>query len=141
MKLIRPSIFLYLFIIIGIHSCNRPVCENTNAIFDMNEFNSPEYKTELFNQIQNIGQNNLSYWFDSYVRENDREYIVVNIQGETLCAKGMIRVEDWNKIEGIKNVEGKGYSGAELAGLRFSIEKDLSDNIELVYADINQIID
>jgi len=95
---------------------------------------------ELIKQINKFGQENLSYWFDSYIKKNDKEYIVVHIQNQSLCVKGMVLVNDWNKIAGIKKKEGKGYVGAKLKGLTFNIQKD-GNKIELIYKDIVRIVD
>lgn len=133
-------IIISLSAILATISCDRPNCENKNPIFDKYDVNSTEYKMELINQINSFGQENLNYWFDSYMKENEKEYIVVNIQNKYLCAKGMIMVNDWNKIEGIKKTKGKGYVGAKLKGLTFNIEKDVN-TIELIYKDIIRIVD
>ena len=127
-------------VIITTGACDRPNCENKNPIFDKYAINSEEYKAELLSQIEKYGQKNLTYWFDSYLVENGKEYITVKIQNDSLCAKGMIQVNDWNKIEGIKRTKGKGYVGAKLKGLTFNVEND-SNRIELVYKDITRIVD
>jgi hypothetical protein len=131
---------LILLVFLGTVSCDRPNCDNKNPIFDKYDINSIEYKMELTKQINTFGQENLNYWFDSYMKENEKEYIVVNIQNKSLCAKGKILVNDWNKIEGIKRTQGMGYVGAKLKGLTFNVEKD-SNQIEFVYKDITRIVD
>ncbi len=140
MKLKINLILVISLMILIVVSCNRPNCENKNLIFDKYDIDSEEYKTELLNQIEKYGQKNLTYWFDSYIKENGNEYIIVNIQNHALCAKGKIQVNDWNKIEGIKTTQGKGYVGAKLKGLTFDVEKK-SNKTELIYKDINRIVD
>jgi hypothetical protein len=127
-------------VILTVESCDRSICDNKNPIFDKYDINSFEYKTELIKQIEKIGQKNLSYWFESYTKENEKEYIIINIQNDSLCAKGKILVNDWNKIEGIKRTKGQSYVGVKLKGLTFNIEND-SNKIELIYKDITQIVD
>ena len=129
-----------LFVILTVVSCDRPICSNKNPVFDKYDINSFEYKTELLKQIEKIGQKNLSYRFESYIKENEKEYIIVNIQNHSLCAKGKIMVKDWHKIEGIKRTSGQSYVGVKLKGLTFDIEKE-SNNIELIYKDITRIVD
>jgi hypothetical protein len=131
---------MLLLMIIATVSCDRPNCENSNLIFDKYDIYSEEYKTELLSQIKINGQNNLTYWFDNYVEKDGEEYIIVKIQNDSLCAKGVIKVDDWYKIEGIKRTKGKGYVGAELKGLTFNVEKK-SDNIEFIYKGITGIVD
>jgi hypothetical protein len=137
----KPSLIIMLLLMfLTAVSCDRPNCENVNPIFNQYDMNSEEYKTELLSQIEENGQNNLTYWFSSYAEENGNEYIIVYIQNDSLCAKGVIKVDDWGKIEGIKRTKGKGYVGAELKGLTFLIEKD-SSKTEFVYKDLARIID
>ncbi|MBS2101020.1 hypothetical protein [Carboxylicivirga linearis] len=121
-------------------SCDRPNCENKNPIFDKYDVGSERYKTELVAQIKHYGQKNLKYWFDSYIKENGNEYIIINIQNDSLCAKGKVLVRNWNKLEGIKQTQGKGYRGAELKGLVLDIEKD-TNGVELIYSDVKRILD
>jgi hypothetical protein len=133
-------IIVILLAVLTTVSCDRPNCKNKNPIFEKYGLNSEEYKIELLSEIEKNGQNNLTYWFYSYIEENGKEYIIVNIQNDSLCAKGMIKVNDWKKIEGIKRTKGKGYVGAELKGLIFNVKKD-SNKIEFVYEDLTRIID
>ena len=126
--------------ILTVVSCDLPIWSNKNLVFDKYDINSFEYKTELLKQIEKIGQKNLSYWFESYIKENEKEYIIINIKNNSLCAKGKILVKDWNKIEEIKRTSGQSYVGAKLKGLTFNIEND-SNKIELIYKDITRIVD
>jgi hypothetical protein len=114
-------IILISILFFGAISCDRPNCENRNPIFDKYNINSLEYKTELLTQIEKYGQDNFEYWLNDYIEENGKDYIIVNIQNDSLCAKCMIQVNSWNKIEGIRKTKGKGYNGAKLKGLTFSI--------------------
>lgn len=140
MKQKTSFLTIIILAILGAVACDRPNCKNENPIFDQYAIDAIEYKTELLTQIEKVGQDRLTYWFDSYIKENEKEYIVVNIQQKSLCAKGMIRVKDWTKIEGIRRTQGKGYVGAQLKGLTFNVEKE-SNEIELVYKDIERILD
>ena len=140
MKQKTNLIIFILFVILTVVSCDRPICSNKNPVFDKYDINSFEYKTELLKQIEKIGQKNLSYWFESYIKENEKEYIIINIKNNSLYAKGKILVKDWNKIEEIKITSGQSYVGAKLKGLTFNIEND-SNKIELIYKDITRIVD
>ena len=119
-------------------SCDRQECKNENTVFESNNFDSEEYKTELISQISKY--DNIEYWFDKYIEENGKEYIIVNAQNDSICAKAILLVYDWNKIEYIKRTKGKGYRGAKLKGFSFIVEKD-SFATDLIYKDILRIID
>lgn len=82
----------------------------------------------------------LSYWLDAYVREHGNEYILVDVRHDSLCATAMIRVKDWDKIEGVKRTKGVSYKGAELRGLTFSVIND-SSGVEFIYRTLDRIVD
>lgn len=121
-------------------SCGRPECENKNSIFNTNEVTSNEYKKELIKELQRVEKEGVTYWLKSYVEKSGNEYILVNIQGNGLCAEGLLKVNNWTNIEGIRKAKGKSYIGAELKDLTFDI-KYSENNIEFIYKNVAQIID
>ena len=132
-------IFTPLFLIL-IFSCDRPECKNSNSVFEAYEPDTKEYKDELVRQLQMTDNKTLSYWLDKYETKNNKEYILVSIQGEELCARGSILVNNWKNLEGVKRTQGKGYIGAELKGLQIDIQKNPLQT-ELVLKDIDYIAD
>lgn len=139
MKIKLSNFFLLLATLIFSNSCDKPECKNTNPIFDKFMYNTKEYKSELAKQILSIGTRNLTYWFDKYLKKGSEEFILIHIQGEKLCAKGEIKVNDWSKISGMRK-EISGYRGAELKGLKLEIEQD-STGTNLIYKSVDMIID
>lgn len=128
-------------LLIFIVSCDRPVCKNTNVIFDKFTPETKEYKDELIKQIAKVDKNKLTYWMKSYQENDNSESINVNIQGDSLCAIIVLKIaSSKNGIEGILKNKGKGYIGAELKNLKFEIEKD-SASTEFVFDEISGIID
>jgi hypothetical protein len=98
-------------------------------------------KKELIKEIQRIEKEGVAYWLKSDVEKSGNEYILVNIQGEGLCAGGLLKVNNWTNIEGIrKKTKGKSYIGAELRNLTFDIKYSES-NIEFIYKNVAKIID
>jgi len=136
----RTKTLLLSIFIIFLMSCNRPECENKNSIFNTNEVESNEYKKELIKEIQRVEKEGVTYWLKSYVEKNGNEYILVNIQGNGLCAEGLLKVNNWTNIEGIRKAKGKSYIGAELRDLTFDI-KYSENNIEFIYKNVAKIID
>ena len=134
------KLVLIFFTSFALFSCDRPVCENINPIFDKYSPEEQEYKTELIHQLSLIDGNDLNYWMDSYKNIQGKEYLGIHIQGKDLCAKTFLRVENWSKIEGIKRTKGMGYRGAELVGIKFDVVRD-SNQTELVYKGIDYIFD
>jgi len=137
MKIIERITVLILLIICI--SCDRPNCKNTNLVFDKYSPESSEYKLELSKQIQVIGFENLDYWFDKYLKRNNKEFIEINVQNDSVCAKAIVEVKDWSKIEGLRK-EINGYSGAKLNGLRMRIER-VGNKVDFIYEDIDHIED
>ena len=137
-----PKLFYVCFLsamLVFESSCGRPGCTNTNTTFEKFMPGTNEYKSELAKQIQSIGSGNLSYWFDNYLMKDGKEFILVDIQGDALCAKGEIQVFDWNKIGGLRN-EKNGYRGSELKGLKIDTRQD-SSGTSLIFQDIAGIVD
>jgi len=129
--------FLLTFIV----SCDRPVCKNTNTIFDKYSPDTKEYKDELVKQLANVDKSKLTYWMDTYQEDNNSEYIHAHIQGDGLCAKIVLTVNGSDKsIEGILKNKGMGYGGAELEDLKFEVKQD-STSTEFVFQEISGIAD
>jgi hypothetical protein len=125
----------------SIVSCDKPVCKNTNTVFDKYSPVSKEYKDELVRQMARVDKSKLTYWIDNYQEDNHLQYILAQIQGDGLCAKIVLVVNDSEKgIEGIIKSKGIGYRGAELEDLKFSIKQD-STSTEFVFQEISGIVD
>ena len=132
------TVFCFLTFIV---SCARPVCNNTNTVFDKYSPDTKEYKDELVKQLAKVDKSNLTYWMDTYQEDNNSKYIHAHIQGDGLCAKIVLVVNASDKgIEGILRTKGLGYSGAELEDLKFDIKQD-STSTEFVFQEISGIVD
>ena len=122
-------------------SCDRPQCKNTNPVFDKFSPDEKEYKDELVKQLKVVDNSKLSYWLDKYQEDDSLQYLHVFIQGDGLCAKGIVTIKKLDdKLEGIQKAKGMGYSGAELTNLKFDIYQD-STKTELVYKSLDGIVD
>ncbi len=129
---------LFIFVI----SCSRPVCKNTNPIFDKYSPDTKEYKDELVKQLATVDMSRLTYWMDIY-REDDsvQKYIQAHVQGDGLCAKIVLVVKGSVKgIEGILRTKGMGYRGAGLKGLKFDIKQN-STSTEFIFQEVSWILD
>ncbi|HEY3371154.1 MAG TPA: hypothetical protein VGK10_09920 [Prolixibacteraceae bacterium] len=121
-------------------ACDRPVCKNTNPLFDKYPPDSREYKAELIKQLERIDQSKLSYWFNEYYESNGQEQLFFNIQGDGLCAVIVLNVEEWGKLEELRQKKGQSYRGAKFTKLQFDIRKD-TVNPQFIYRDFDKIID
>ncbi len=121
--------------------CDRPVCENTNPIFEQFSPDEKEYKNELVKQLSNFNKSEVSYWMDSYQENNGTQSILVKVQGDGLCAKILFVIDDSDKgIEEILKNKGKGYHGAELENVRFDVKKE-GESYEFMFKGISGIVD
>lgn len=126
--------------VVYVVACDRPVCFNENPVFDQSPPDSKMYKDELAYQLKQVDRTNLTYWFDKYEEKEGKEYIHVLIQGNGLCAKGVITVKEWNKLGKIRQTKGLGFRGAKLKKLCFDIYQDALVT-EFIYRSIDAIID
>ena len=138
-KFIRQIVFSFFFFVCLI-SCDRPVCKNTNPIFDKYQPVSKEYKLELIKQLSIVDKSKLTYWFKEYTGNENKEQLHFHIQSKELCAVLVLDMEQWNKLEHFRKVKGGGYRGAEFVDLQFDIEQD-SLNPKFVYRNLSRIID
>ena len=121
-------------------ACDRPVCKNTNPLFDEYSPESKEYKAELIKQLKILDKSKLTYWFKEYIESNGQESLLFHIQGDGLCAIIEINVEQWGKLEKLKQKKGVSFRGAEFRNLKFDIIQD-SANIKFIFRDFDRIID
>ena len=121
-------------------SCDRPRCNNKNLIFETFEPNSKKYKDELVAQLNSVDSSQLTYWLQKYDNQNGKETLYFNIQGDGLCAILHLSVNNWNKLEHIRERKGIGRRGAEFTNLKFQIYQD-SSSTDFVYISYDRLID
>lgn len=120
--------------------CDRPECNNTNPVFDKYSPVFGEYKTELAKQLGMADNSKLTYWFNQYTESNGQEQLFFNIQGEGICAVLVLDVEEWGKLEKLRQKKGLSFKGAEFTNLKFDIKQD-SSQTKFIYRDFDKIID
>jgi hypothetical protein len=125
-----------ILIAIATVSCNS---DKTNVLSSLDPA-SKEYKRELAKQFTEIGTNNLNFTFDHYVKVAGKDYLNVDVSGHGIQAKSFILVNNWNKIEGIKQAKGMGYRGAGLENLKIDIV-NINNEPVFIYRDLDKIID
>jgi hypothetical protein len=140
MKTIIKLFIAFFGLPIIILSCNRPVCKNTNPIFDKYKPNTEEYKAELAKQLELVDRSKLSYWFWEYIDSTGQELLFFKITGDELCAIIVLNVDQWNKLEELRQKKGVTFRGAEFINLKFDIKHD-SIKTEFIYRDFDRIID
>ena len=139
----KSSIFNLLlssFLLLSLIACDRPACTNENPIFDQNEPSSKVYKDELVKQLQSVDATKLKYWLAEYEAQQNEEFLHFYVQGEGVCAKMVLTVNEWDRLENVRRLKGKSYRGAEFTNLVFDIQQDAKQTA-FVYKDFGRIID
>jgi hypothetical protein len=121
-------------------SCDRPACKNTNSIFDDYQPVSKEYKMELIKQLSIIDKSKLRYWLKDYTENENEVQLHFYIQSNELCAVLVLNVEQWNKLERLRETKGRGRFNAEFTNLQFDIVQDALYP-KFLYRDFSRIID
>ena len=137
----KINLFIAFFgLAIIIFACKRPICNNTNPIFDKYKPNTEEYKAELAKQLELVDKSKLNYWFWGYVDSSGQELLYFKITGDELCAIIVLNVDKWNGLEELRQKKGVTFRGAEFRNLKFDIEQD-SLQTEFIYRNYLTIID
>lgn len=121
-------------------SCNNSDCQNSNPVFDNFPPESQEYKAELIKQLKTADPKKLTYWFTEYKNITGNDYLYFRIKGDGICAIVPLLVNNWGKLQDLRQKKGASYRGAEFVNLTFEIQQD-SANIEFVFKNFNRIID
>lgn len=116
---------LSVLIAIAALSCDRPTCSNTNPVFDKLTPDSEEYKAELAKHLQKDA--NVTYWIERYEEKDGQPYLHVFVQGDSLCAKGIVQINRSDETAaGVIKAKAGGYHGAELSNPELEIHRDAS---------------
>ena len=101
---------------------------------------SNEYKRELARQISSSKAGDLIYTFNKYTRIAGKDYLDVSIKGNATDATALVLVNNWQKLENLKQTKGMGYSGAELKNLRLQITNPNAQPV-FIYRGLDKIVD
>ncbi|MFP5439661.1 MAG: hypothetical protein ACLGH8_17935 [Bacteroidia bacterium] len=119
-------------------SCNGTTsCHNLNPVFNKYKPGDFEYKNELGQQLLKKGVDNFTYTLAGYSNDTLR----VNVQDDSICAIAPLQIVKYDEVsEKIRKVDGKGYHGAELNGLKIVIVRNES-GISFLYRSADGITD
>lgn len=134
------SALTLFFLLISIISCDRPNCTSNNQIFNDNQPNSETYKQELASELSKVNQSELTYWLKKYDQVNNQEYLHFYIQGDGLCATMVLTMNQWDKLEKVREKKGVTFRGAQFTNLTFDIQQD-SLATKFIYNSFDSIID
>lgn len=132
-------LFLYLGIVLFL-ACDRPECENTNAIFDTHAPHTAIYKAELAQQLQTVNSDKLRYWLQKYENTQHTESLYFYVQGDGLCAVLHMTMTQWQQMEAIRANKAVGRRGAEFIGLEYDIVTN-NNETQFIYKRFNHLLD
>jgi hypothetical protein len=107
-----------------------------------NEVLSKVYQSEVVNQIELVGVNNLRFWLADYIEKDNNHYLVFYKQGTGLCAEAVMHIDNNNEtFSDLVKTKGKGLFNAEFRSVTFDISENDEDKFLLHYTGHKTIID
>ncbi len=134
----RYSIFSFLILLtFSFIACNS---SNKKDVLADLEPSSKQYKQELARQLKMSSAHEFTFTLNQYLKINGKDYLDINIRGQNLRAGCLVLIDNWNKLEAIKQSSGMGYGGAELKNLQLNIVNAHTDPI-FIYKDLDKVSD
>lgn len=142
MKPTIKRIFLALFLLTLMYSCDRRECSTDNPILVENDVKSSAYQNEVATQIEKIGTKNLRFWLGEFYTENDQPHFILYTQNESLCAQAVVSVNTDNpKLSELVKIEGKGRFNAEFTEVDLDIKNHSNGQKTIEWRSYASIID
>lgn len=117
----RVAIFFVLLFVLA--SCrHKHVCHNTDPVFEQYSFDDPQYKLEVIRLLKKEDPLKLRYYIEKYIERAKKPFMIVSVQGDSLCAKIILDIKNENKLKEYKNVKGLTYNGSEILHLQYTID-------------------
>lgn len=139
--MIKPCLVALIALWI-VSACQMDASCPTNEIFKKYSPDSREYKAELVRQLRNFDTEKLSYYIESFSEQNDKQYLLVVVNDDKLCAHITMDITHCNndKLWWVKDKKGGGYSGAGLNHPKFRIDSADRD-YKFILDDLSSISD
>ena len=139
----RPLILLLL--LYGSTTCNlpehyfadAPVCQHTPEGVERDSLLSAKSQRVFRKMLKNQSPKDYRYFFRTFLEEEP--VLVVEFRSDSLCFPVKMRVEQWDKLGGMRRTNGRSYP-KELYDLRWTIEPRNGQEVVL-YRDMHRIID
>ena len=98
----------------------KPECVNENIVFLQNDWDSYIYKKEVMSVLENAEPEDYRYFFQSIIKRNGKDYLLVNFRNQKECFSASMCVKDWGHLEPVRASHGTYYSN-ELMNLEWKI--------------------
>lgn len=140
--------FLILFSILTIiTSCDlpehyfsaKPACTSNQNSLESDVVLSQENQKTLRDKIRNKQPKDYRYFFETFLEEKNKTYMITNVRNAESCFNLKILVDKWDKLSGMRRTNGVSYP-KELYDLKWEI-KTVENQEEIVFVDMHKIID
>lgn len=134
--------FFFLCLLLVASSCQLSENYWTTPIVCKGQKHEHTYSHEKYNAshiikiLEESKPKDFRYYFMTFLAEGNTEYMLIQFRNEEYCIDVKLRVQNWEKLKGMKKVNGKSYP-KELYDLQWTIGSAGSIN----YVDMNPIID
>lgn len=138
---------LFFLILFLANSCDlpehyfvsAPECIAENEMLQTGDPLTAENQQFLRDSLRNKSPKDFRYFFKTFEEEARNTYMITNFRNDTTCFDIKILVDNWDKLAGMRRVNGKAYP-KELYDLKWQIT-NVSGQEEVVYIDMHDIID
>lgn len=137
-NILKITYSLSIIFLLAIVAC-QPPCNNEVGVFDELPCEDPEYQKALKSILSQAEEHELRFYVRDYLFVQEEEYLVVKVHGPKVCAEAHFLVNNPSGIKGIRNHQAKGYRGAELRGLAYSVSSEVENG--MIYQGVDRIVD
>lgn len=130
--------FLYAIGILFMQSCTRQQCP-PDDLFKSRDFSTLGYQKDLVKMLKTVNRDKVDYYIEKYLEENSRQYLLVEINSNELCAYVTMDITDCANFGLLKEKKGMSFIGAGLNNPKFHIDstngtyKFTIDHIDGIY--------
>lgn len=115
-----------IFTLLSVQACVSDSCRNANKVLATYGVNESLYKIELGKLLKHGAPAQSEFYFEELREIYSDTVLIVKLKGPSLCAIVQAKVKTWQGIENIRKTLGKGYKGAKIKGLKFSMSDSLT---------------
>lgn len=123
------NIVIPILAVIIFNSCSTVECPE-NEVLKNNEVDSKPYRAELVKQLNQLDLGKLSYYIADYSEDSDRQYLLVSMQSDELCAFVKMDITDCRRFNHLKALKGMSYINAGLYDLTYTLDDDFNFTLE-----------
>lgn len=141
------SLYFLVFFAILFTACSfpdhyftaQPDCVSSEHFVGMESVDSEVYQTTARTILIDKSPTDFRYFFNTFQEEGSKTYMVTNFRNDELCFDVKVYVDKWDKLEGMRRVNGKAYP-KELYDLKWKLA-EIDGQMEVHYQDMHDIID